>query len=85
MFRGESGMGKELFVYVIYNVSSWKFNKFVWINCVVFFEFLFESEFFGYEEGVFFGVKRGGKCGVFEEVNNGSIFLDEIGEFLVYM
>ncbi|MEN4011826.1 MAG: sigma 54-interacting transcriptional regulator, partial [Bellilinea sp.] len=39
-----------------------------------------ESELFGYEEGAFSGAKRGGKRGLFEEANNGSIFLDEIGE-----
>lgn len=79
---GELGIGKELFVYVIYNESDWKYNKFICVNCVVLFENFFELELFGYEDGVFLGVKCGGKKGLFEEVNNGSIFLDEIGELI---
>src|SRR6476620_11840428 len=49
-------------------------------NCAAISETLLESELFGYEEGAFSGAKRGGKRGFFEEANNGSIFLDEIGE-----
>ncbi len=50
------------------------------MNCATLSENLLESELFGYEDGAFSGAKRGGKKGLFEEANNGSIFLDEIGE-----
>lgn len=80
LLRGESGTGKELFAHAIHNASDRKFNKFLRVNCAAISESLLESELFGYEEGAFSGAKRGGKKGIFEEANNGSIFLDEIGE-----
>lgn len=80
LLRGESGTGKELFAHAIHNGSNRKYNKFVRVNCAAISESLLESELFGYEEGAFSGARRGGKQGFFEEANNGSIFLDEIGE-----
>jgi len=80
LLRGESGTGKELFAHAIHNESDRKFNKFIRVNCAAITDSLLESELFGYEEGAFSGAKRGGKRGFFEEANNGSIFLDEIGE-----
>lgn len=80
LLRGESGTGKELFAHAIHNASDRKYNKFIRVNCAAISETLLESELFGYEEGAFSGARRGGKRGLFEEANNGSIFLDEIGE-----
>ncbi len=80
LLRGESGTGKELFAHAIHNESDRKYNHFIRVNCAAISESLLESELFGYEEGSFSGAKRGGKKGYFEEANNGSIFLDEIGE-----
>jgi PAS domain S-box-containing protein len=80
LLRGESGTGKELFAHAIHNASDRKYNKFIRVNCAAIAESLLESELFGYEEGAFSGARRGGKIGFFEEANNGSIFLDEIGE-----
>lgn len=80
LLRGESGTGKELFAHAIHNASDRKYNKFVRVNCAAISDSLLESELFGYDEGAFSGAKRGGKKGFFEEANNGSIFLDEIGE-----
>lgn len=80
LLRGESGTGKELFAHAIHNASDRKYNKFIRVNCAALPESLLESELFGYEEGAFSGALRGGKRGLFEEANNGSIFLDEIGE-----
>lgn len=80
LLRGESGTGKELFAHAIHNASDRKYNKFIRVNCAAISESLLESELFGYEEGAFSGAIRGGKRGLFEEANNGSIFLDEIGE-----
>jgi PAS domain S-box-containing protein len=85
LLRGESGTGKELFAHAIHNASDRKYNKFVRVNCAAISESLLESELFGYEEGAFSGAKRGGKRGLFEEANNGSIFLDEIGELSANM
>ncbi|MBM7552353.1 PAS domain S-box-containing protein [Thalassobacillus pellis] len=85
LLRGESGTGKELFAHAIHNESDRRHNKFIRVNCASIAESLLESELFGYEEGAFSGAKRGGKKGLFEEANNGSIFLDEIGELTLQM
>lgn len=83
LLRGESGTGKELFAHAIHNASSRKYQNFIRVNCAAISETLLESELFGYEEGAFSGAKRGGKKGLFEEANHGSIFLDEVGELSV--
>lgn len=80
LLRGESGTGKELFAHAIHSASERKYNKFVRVNCAALSEDLLDSELFGYEESALPGVKSGEKRGLFEEANNGSIFLDEIGE-----
>ena len=80
LLRGESGTGKEMFAHAIHDTSDRKYNKFIRVNCAALNESLLESELFGYEEGAFSGAKRGGKRGLFEEAQNGSIFLDEIGD-----
>jgi PAS domain S-box-containing protein len=80
ILRGESGTGKELFAHAIHNASDRKFGQFVRVNCAALSESLLESELFGYEEGAFTGAKKGGKKGLFEQANHGTIFLDEIGE-----
>ncbi|MFY4776242.1 sigma 54-interacting transcriptional regulator [Metabacillus sp. RGM 3146] len=85
LLRGESGTGKELFAHAIHNASDRKYNKFIRVNCAAISEHLLESELFGYDEGAFTGAKRGGKIGYFEEANNGSIFLDEVGELSASM
>lgn len=85
LLQGESGTGKELFAHAIHNASKRKYNKFIRVNCAAISETLLESELFGYEEGAFSGAKRGGKRGLFEEANGGSIFLDEIGEISTQM
>ncbi|MFD2762315.1 sigma 54-interacting transcriptional regulator [Lentibacillus juripiscarius] len=85
LLRGESGTGKELFAHAIHNESDRKHNKFIRVNCAAIAENILESELFGYEEGAFTGAKQGGKKGLFEEANLGSIFLDEIGELSHHM
>lgn len=85
LLRGDSGTGKELFAHAIHNESDRKNNKFIRVNCAAIAESILESELFGYEEGAFSGAKHGGKKGLFEEANLGSIFLDEIGELSLSM
>lgn len=81
LILGETGVGKDFLAYYIYNISDKKNKgKFVKINCGAVPENLLESEFFGYEEGAFSGAQKGGKRGLFEEANNGVLFLDEIGD-----
>ncbi|MCB2288638.1 sigma 54-interacting transcriptional regulator [Clostridium sp. CS001] len=77
---GESGVGKEIIARMIYNYSPRREKPFTTINCGAIPSELLESEFFGYEEGTFTGAKKGGKKGLLEESNGGTIFLDEIGE-----
>ncbi len=80
LILGENGTGKELFAHAIHQESTRKKGPFVPINCTAFPENLLESELFGYEEGAFTGAKKGGKPGIFEQADQGTIFLDEIGE-----
>ncbi|WP_326908764.1 sigma-54 interaction domain-containing protein [Sedimentibacter sp. MB31-C6] len=80
LLRGESGTGKELFANSIHAQSDRKNNSFIRVNCAAITETLLESELFGYEEGAFTGAKKGGKKGLFEEADKGTIFLDEISE-----
>src|SRR5699024_3682176 len=69
-----------LFAHAIHQASDRRHRKFIRVNCAAIAESVLESELFGYVEGAFTGAKIGGKKGLFEEANHGSIFLDEIGE-----
>lgn len=80
LIYGETGVGKEIFAHAIHNVSPRKDGPFIAVNCAAVPENLLESELFGYAEGAFTGAKKGGKKGVFEMANGGTIFLDEISE-----
>lgn len=80
LIYGESGVGKELFASAIHNESPRCSSTFLAVNFSSLSEDLAESELFGYEEGAFTGAKKGGKIGLFEQANGGTIFLDEIGD-----
>jgi len=71
--------GKEVFARAIHQAGSRKDKNFVAINCSAFSKDLLESEMFGHKAGAFTGAVKD-KKGLFEEANNGTIFLDEIGE-----
>jgi transcriptional regulator with PAS, ATPase and Fis domain len=85
LIQGESGTGKELFARAIHFQGNRRKGPFIPINCAAIPEQLLESELFGYEEGAFTGAKRGGKAGKFELANNGTIFLDEIGDMPLHL
>lgn len=76
---GESGTGKELFAHAIHNYSKRKNKQFIRVNCSALTDSLLESELFGYEGGAFTGANKKGRKGLFEEADQGTIFLDEIG------
>ncbi len=79
LLTGETGTGKEVFAQAIHQNSSRNKNSFVAVNCSSFSKELLESEMFGHKAGSFTGALKD-KKGLFEEANNGTIFLDEIGE-----
>lgn len=80
LIEGETGTGKEILSQGIHRLSTRRDQPFVAINCSALSESLLESELFGYEEGAFTGAKRGGKIGLFELANGGTVFLDEIAD-----
>jgi len=78
LIEGESGTGKEVVANAIHRASSRGDAAFVAVDCGAIPDTLIESELFGYEKGAFTGADRE-KKGQFELANNGTIFLDEIG------
>ncbi len=79
LIDGESGTGKELIARSLHFRSNLRDKPFVKVNCAALPHELLESELFGYDRGAFTGAYKS-KAGKFELANNGTIFLDEIGE-----
>ncbi len=79
LIQGASGTGKELIANFIYKNSTRSANPFVAINCASIPDTLIESELFGYEKGAFTDA-HGQKQGLAELANNGTLFLDEVGD-----
>jgi PAS domain S-box-containing protein len=79
LIDGETGTGKELLANALHELSDRRDEKFVAINCGALPDSLLESELFGYRAGAFTGANKD-KEGLFQAADNGTIFLDEIGE-----
>ena len=82
LIHGESGTGKELIARAIHYNGKRKDKPFIVVNCASIPRELLESELFGHEKGSFTGAHQR-KLGKFEIANEGSIFLDEVGELRV--
>lgn len=79
LILGETGTGKELIADKIQKESMRANNIFIKVNCGALPDSLIDSELFGYEKGAFTGAYET-KKGYFEQANNGTLFLDEVGE-----
>jgi transcriptional regulator with GAF, ATPase, and Fis domain len=82
LIRGESGTGKEIVAHALHERSLRHDKPFVKVNCAALPTELLESELFGFEKGAFTGAIQQ-KPGKFEHANEGTIFLDEIGDMSV--
>mgnify|MGYP001296348477 FL=1 len=82
LITGESGTGKDIIPKIIHTKSIRKHGPFIAVNCGAIPEGTMDSELFGHEKGAFTGAINHRK-GYFEEGNNGTIFLDELGDMPV--
>ena len=80
LLTGESGVGKDVYAQAIHNAGGRGQAVFAAINCATFNPETLDSELFGYVDGAFPGARTGGKIGLFEAVNGGTLLLDEISE-----
>lgn len=81
LLLGETGVGKDFMAHFIHDVAKKENDSpLIKINCGAIPESLLVSELFGYEPGAFTDARKQGKIGLFELANNGTLYLDEIGE-----
>jgi transcriptional regulator with GAF, ATPase, and Fis domain len=79
LIHGETGTGKEVTAWAIYEASKRKDKPFVVVDCAAIARTLIESELFGHEKGAFTGADKR-RIGAFERAHGGTLFLDELGE-----
>ena len=79
LLLGESGTGKEVFADLIHQNSHRSGKTFVRVNCAAFPDSLLDNELFGHEKGAYTGADSSFQ-GVFERADNGTLFLDELGD-----
>ncbi len=79
LIMGESGTGKELIAHAIHNNSRRRKNRLVALNCAGLSESILEDELFGHVKGAFTGA-QGERAGRFEHADEGTLFMDEIGD-----
>ena len=84
LILGDSGTGKENLANFIHRNSIRKDKPYITVNCSAFSDQLLESRLFGYKKGAYTGAEKD-SIGLFEEANEGTIFLDEIGDISPYM
>ena len=82
LIRGESGTGKELVARALWQHSTRNNRPFLAVNCAAIPENLLEGELFGHERGAFTGAESR-KLGKFEQADNGTLFLDEVGDMSI--
>lgn len=80
LITGETGTGKSILAKYIHRHSKRSQGPFLTVSCPAIPESLFESELFGYRSGAFTGAKYGGKQGLFQLAEKGTVLLDEIGD-----
>ena len=84
LITGESGTGKEVLAHYIHQKSLRRTQQFVGVNCGAIPHSLMDSELFGHVKGAFTGAYFE-KKGFFEQANQGTLFLDEVGEFPLFL
>jgi DNA-binding NtrC family response regulator len=84
LVQGESGTGKELVGQLLHRLSGRAGEPFLTLNCAAFTPELLEAQLFGHAKGAFTGASNA-RAGFFEDAGNGTLLLDEIGEFPVQL